>query len=84
MANSIVAYSERNESSVRFRVPWKQQLCIAENEQELLFRVPLERKSKVSQKLCCDKICEVAVFKEVADGTLERDFTKATHASVWS
>ena len=84
MANSIAAYSKRNECSVRFRVPRQQQLCIAENDQKLPFRDPLERKSKVSQKLCCDKLFEVAVLKELVDGTLERDFTKATHASVWS
>ena len=40
--------------------------------------------SKVNQKLCCDKLCEIAVLKELVDGTLERDFTKATHVSVWS
>ena len=38
--------------------------------------------SKFSQKLCCNKLCEVTVLKELVDGTLERDFTKATHASV--
>ena len=45
---------------------------------------PLEQKSKVIRKLYCDKLCEVAVLKELVDGTLEKDFTKATHASVWS
>ena len=49
---------------------------------KLSLRDPLQRKSKVSQKLCCDKLCEVAVLKELVDGTLERGFTKATHASV--
>ena len=84
MPISIATYSKRNKCSVRFRVPWQQQLCIAEDDQELPFRDPLERKGKASQKLCCDKLCEVAVLKELVDGTLERDFTKATHASVWS
>ena len=84
MANSIATYSKKNECLVRFRVPWEQQLCIAENDQKLSFRDPLERRSEVSQKLCCDRLCEVTVLKELVDGTPERDFTKATHASVWS
>ena len=43
---------------------------------------PLEHKSKVSKKFCCDKLCEFTVLKELVNGTLERDFAKATHASV--
>ena len=82
MGNSIATYSKTNECSVRFRVPWEEQLCIAENDQKLPFRDPLEHKSKVSQKLCCDKLCEVAVLQGLVNGTLERYFTKATHASV--
>ena len=50
---------------------------------KLPFRDPLEHKSIVSQKLCSDKLCVISVLKEKVDGTLERDFTKATHASVW-
>ena len=51
---------------------------------KLPFRDPPEYKSIISQKLCCDKLREVAVIQELVDGTLERDFTKATHVSVWS
>ena len=51
---------------------------------KLSFRKPLERKSKVSQKLCCDKLCDVTLLKKLVDGTLEIDFTKAIHASFWS
>ena len=47
------------------------------------FRDPLEHKSKVSQKSCCNYLCHVNVLKELVDGTLERDFTKPTNASVW-
>ena len=50
----------------------------------LPFRDTLEHKSKVNQNLCFDKLCEVAVLKELVDGTLEKDFTKVTDASVWS
>ena len=39
------------------------------------FRDPLECKNKVRQKLCCDKLCEIAALKKLVDGTLERDFT---------
>ena len=42
------------------------------------FRGPLEHKSKVSERSC-----QVAVLKEVIDGTLEKDFRKASNASVW-
>ena len=53
---------------------------IAENDENLPFRDPLGHKSKVIQKLCCDKLCEVAVLKELVNGILERDFIKATDA----
>ena len=36
----------------------------------------LERKSKVSQKPCCNDLCEVAILKELVDRTVERDFTQ--------
>ena len=57
---------------------------MAENDLKLSSRDPLEHKIKFSQKLYCDKLCEVTVLKDLVDGTFERDFTKATHASVWS
>ena len=47
------------------------------------FRDPLEHKSKVSQRLYCDKLCEVTVLKELVDEILEKDSTKAIHVSVW-
>ena len=43
----------------------------------------LEHKSKVGQKSCCNDLCQVAVLKELVDGTLGRDFTKVSNASVW-
>ena len=42
----------------------------------------IEHKSKVSQKPCCNDLCEVAILKELVDGTVERDYTKARNASV--
>ena len=60
------------------------QLCIAENHYELPFWDTLEHKSKVSQKPRCSDFSQVTVLKELVDGTLERDFTKATFTSVWS
>ena len=46
--------------------------------------LPIDHISKVRQKSCCNDICQVAVLKELVDGTLERDFTKASNASVLS
>ena len=57
---------------------------MAENDLKLSSRDPLEHKIKFSQKLYCDKLCEVTVLKDLVDGPFERDLTKATHASVWS
>ena len=81
MANSVAAYSKRVFGQIQNALGIT--TLVAENDQKLQFRDPLERKSKVSQKLCCHKLCEVAVLKELVDGTLKRDFTKVTHASVW-
>ena len=81
--NTLRGSSRRKERSVRFRLPSEQQLCIAENYQKFLFRDALGHKSKVSQKSCCNDLCQVAVLKELVDGTLERDFTKASDVSVW-
>ena len=33
-------------------------------------------------KPCCNDLCEVALLKELVDKTVERDYTKATNASV--
>ena len=46
------------------------------------FRDSIEHKSKVSHKPCCNDLCEVAILKELVDRTVERDYTKATNASV--
>ena len=51
---------------------------------EIVIQGSSRAQNKVSQKLYYDKLCEVLVLKELVDGTLERDFTKATHASIWS
>ena len=45
------------------------------------FRDSLEHKKKSP---CCNDLCQVAVLKELVNRTLERDFTKAINASVWS
>ena len=55
---------KRNESLVKFRVPW--QFCIAENDYKLPSRDPLQYKSIISQKLCCNNLCQVAVLEELA------------------
>ena len=34
---------------------------------------------KVTQKSCCNDLCQVDVFKELVDGTREKDFTKASN-----
>ena len=43
------------------------------------FRDPLERKSKVSQKLCWDKLCEVAVLKELVDDEHYKEISQKPH-----
>ena len=61
--------------------------CLGNNNRKCLkiaIQDPLERKSKVIQKLYYDKLLQIAVLKELVDGILKRDFTKATHASVWN
>ena len=42
------------------------QFCRAENDKKLPSRDPLEYKSIVSQKRCCNNICQVAVLEELA------------------
>ena len=49
----------------------------------MLFRDPLENKSKVSQKPYCNDFCQVVILKDLVDGELEKDFIKASNASVW-
>ena len=44
-------------------------------------RDPIEHKSKISQKPCCNDLCHIVVLRELVDGTFERDFIKATNAS---
>ena len=39
--------------------------------------------SECLQKSWCNDLCQVAVLKELVNGTFERDFTKASNASVW-
>ena len=60
--------------------------CLGNNtsvQQKIIsFRDPLEYKSKVSQKSCCNDLSQVATLKELVDGTLERDYTKATNVPV--
>ena len=57
-------WEKRNESLVKFRVPW--QFCIAENDYKLPSRDPLQYKSIISQKLCCNNLCQVSVLEELA------------------
>ena len=52
---------KRNETLVKFgfsNSEW--QFCIAENDKKLQSRDPLEYKSIVIQKRCCNNICQVA------------------------
>ena len=55
---------KRKESLVKFWVPW--QFCISENEKKLLSRDPLEYKSIISQKPCCNNLFQVVVLEELA------------------
>ena len=56
-------WEKRNASLVEFRVPW--QFCIAENDKKLRSRDPLEYKSIISQKPCCNNLWQVVVLEEL-------------------
>ena len=56
--------------------------CRTENNYKFLFRDSLEHKSKVSDKPCCNDLCEVAILKEIVDRTVATVDRNAANASV--